>query len=496
MTKKEKTELPKAILRERLYVPTDYVTPAMRDAWTYVVPDPESDDPNDKIKVQLYKEFNDGKIIGFCRGDLGKIRRIFKKSGIKIKDRRVCPPMTHPITMKTKLFSPETDSQGRNQQKVSSDWRKKGYGQIHSPARSGKTVMSTDIICRSGAKTLILTHQKDILDQFERTIREHTDVEDLEKMAGIPLVGRLDKHGWEKINELDIVLSSWQIWWHPSKRHFLKKHRDSFGMVLVDESHLSQAECYSYVVNSFNSKYRCGNTATPVKSNELHVIIENILGPVVAVGSSKQLSCSVEYIHTNFVVKSFPKGKWTTMISRLVKDVDRNNLIVNEAVEDVKKGRYVLITTERTKHAKKLAEMLNLKGVEAIHVVGSTAARDTVWEKARKGEVKVVVAMRRITRLGIDVPLWDTFYNIIPTSDPYNYYQEISRVRTYYPNKPTPIIKDFIDEPEESVKGAVLGTMRKRNAVYLEQGFQIKNAAFRKKKESKGLKWGKRARKD
>lgn len=104
--------------------------------------------------------------------------------------------------------------------------------------------------------------------------------------------------------------------------------------------------------------------------------------------------------------------------------------------------------------------------------------------------------MRRITRLGIDVPLWDCFYNILPTSNPHNYYQELSRVRTHYEGKPEPIIKDFVDDVDDSkeARGAILGTMTKRNAVYLEQEFDIKNAAFRPKKE-KRLTWGRRTRK-
>jgi superfamily II DNA or RNA helicase len=463
----------------------------MRDAWTYEVPDPDGG-KEDKITVRLYREF--GRVHGFCRGDLGKIRRVFKPTGIQIKDRRVCPPMTHPITMRSALYTPETDDQGRNQTQVSDEWVAKGYGQIHAPARFGKTITVSDIVCRIGAKALIISHQWDILSQFEKTIREHTDVEDCEKMAGKKLVGRLDKVGWDNIEDLEIVLSSWQSWWHPSKRHYLKKHRDTFGIILVDESHLSQAACYSEVVNSFNAKYRCGNTATPFKLDELHVIIDNILGPVVTKGKSKQMRCAVEYIHTDHTVESFPQGKWTTMISRLAKDEDRNQLIVDEAVADAEAGRHVLITTERTEHAKDMAAAINARGIPSLHVIGSTNERDKLWERARTGEIRVIVAMRRITRLGIDVPLWDTYYNIFPTSNPYNYYQEFSRIRTFYKGKPMPVIKDFIDDYEDDIRGAIIGTMKKRNAVYLEQEFEIRNQEWKPKTKTKRLAWGRRTR--
>ena len=493
MKRQETTPKAKAVLRERVYVPVEFVTDEMYQAWTYLVPDPDPEDKEDKIEVQLWREHNGGRVISFARGDIGKVKKFFgRKAGFKIKDRRVSPPMEHPLTMRTELFTPETDGQGRNQQEVAATWLKYGYGQIKAPARFGKTITVSDIMCSLGKKTLILSHQWDILDQFEKTIREHTDVEDVEKMAGRKLVGRLDKVGFDNIGGLEVVLSSWQSWWHPSKRHYLKKYRDSFGVVFVDESHLSQAACYAKVVGSFNAKYRCGNSATPYKLNELHVIIENVLGPVVAEGHSRQMKCSVEYVHTDYTVEKF--SAWTGMLAAMVKDKGRNELIVDEAVRDAEAGRYVLITTERTKHAKALSDAINERGITAIHVVGSTTERDKLWDRARKGEVRVVVAMRRITRLGIDVPMWDTFYNVLPTSNPHNFYQEFSRIRTYYEGKPMPTIKDFVDDVENEARGAIIGTMTKRNAVYLEQGFDIKNAAFRPKKE-KRLTWGRRTRK-
>jgi superfamily II DNA or RNA helicase len=460
----------------------------MLSAWTYVVPDP--DDSDEEIEVQLYRDL--GNVHSFCRGDLAKIGRHFPPENFQIIDKRVAPPMQHPLRMKTELYTPDTDVQGRNQQEVMAAWLEHGYGQIMAPARFGKTLVVSAIVVELGLKALILSHQWDILDQFERTIREHTDVEDTEKLVGHKLVSRLDKYDWDKLDDLEIILSSWQSWWHPNNRRYLKKWRDQFGIILVDESHLSQADCYSKVVNAFNAKFRCGNTATPFKQNELHVIIENIIGPVVAEGVSRQMVCSVSYIHTDIQVEKF--GQWTTLLNRLTKDSERNQLIVEHAVSDANRGRHILITTDRVAHAKELARMVNAAGISAIHVTGNTTERDALWDRARSGDIKVVVAMRRITRLGIDVPLWDTFYNILPTSDPFNYYQELSRIRTYYKGKPVPIIKDFIDDPDKDARGAILGTMTKRDKVYREQGFKIQNAAFSPPKP-KRLSWGRRTRK-
>ena len=121
MTTQETTPKAKALLRERVYVPVEYVTDEMIQAWTYLVPDPEPEDPEDKIEVQLWRD--QGRVISFARGDMGKVKKFFgRKAGFKIKDRRVAPDMEYPLTMKTTLYTPETDAQGRNQQEVAAQW--------------------------------------------------------------------------------------------------------------------------------------------------------------------------------------------------------------------------------------------------------------------------------------------------------------------------------------------------------------------------------------
>jgi len=197
--KKDQDQTPKALLREKLFVPCEYVTEKHLKAWTAFVPDPDKPDTEDKIELQLYKDL--GSVYAFCSGDLAKVRKHFSPPEFKVIDKRVSPPMDFPITMHTALYTPETDPQGaeRNQREVADEWIRFGYGQIMAPARFGKTITITDIVAQLGLKTLILSHQWDILDQFEKTIREHTDVEAIEKMAGRKLVARLDKWDWSAL---------------------------------------------------------------------------------------------------------------------------------------------------------------------------------------------------------------------------------------------------------------------------------------------------------
>ncbi|GAF89073.1 unnamed protein product, partial [marine sediment metagenome] len=84
--KKDQETTPKALLREKLFVPCEYVTDEHLKAWTYLVPDPEEPDVEDKIELQLYKDL--GRVYAFCSGDLAKVRKYFSPPHFKLIDKR------------------------------------------------------------------------------------------------------------------------------------------------------------------------------------------------------------------------------------------------------------------------------------------------------------------------------------------------------------------------------------------------------------------------
>ena len=70
--------------------------------------------------------------------------------------------------------------------------------------------------------------------------------------------------------------------------------------------------------------------------------------------------------------------------------------------------------------------------------------------------------------LGLDIPRLTTFFNLTPSSNKPNYYQELSRVRTPFENKLLAYIVDFVD-----FHPIALGCLKSRKKVYVEQGFEI-----------------------
>jgi len=224
--------------------------------------------------------------------------------------------------------------------------------------------------------------------------------------------------------------------------------------ILVSNCHLAAAECFRKVVDKLNTKHRLGLSATPQRKDRLDFLTHDIIGPITSEGKAEEMKCIVHTHKTGF--KILPFRSWVTFESRLVGNKRRNNLICNQIAKDVEAGRMVLAVTPRKKHIDELYRLLTDKGLKVATFDGRVPKnkREELLNKIRTGKYDVLVAIRKMIKLGIDIPLLDTYYYIMPIAYDANYYQEMSRIRTPYPEdlekelghgKPVPIIRVFED---------------------------------------------------
>jgi len=447
--RKMKSQKKRLILKERLYVPKKLVEPFHKKSFTYKIKTREG------LSLQIVTYKNHDKYVSFCRGDLGKLYKVFSDLMYRVKDKRAKPKMSYGLEFTGELW--------RNQREAVDEWMEYKYGQLKAPARSGKTVMACYIICKLGMKTLILSHQADLLDQFVSTFEKFTNLKHLRKLHRTKyIVGRITN--WSSLNEYDVVMSTYQAFIRERGSKILHRNRNSFGLLVVDECHLSSAYNYRHVVDVINSYYRMGLTATPRRKDELHILADDILGPVTSIGQADSMICKVTFIRTDYRVPAF--SRWTTFINRLCKNKSRNKLIADWAVKDAKDGHYILIVTDRVAHAKELSRMINERGVYTRSFLGNSNRKE-ILEEARSGKLRVTVASRKITKFGIDVPLWSAYYNVCPIAYSENYYQEVSRIRTPYKGKPMPVVRYFLDKGH----GAVYACKRIAEKVHEQEGF-------------------------
>ena len=395
---------------------------------------------------------------------LGKRELLQKYFGdLDIEDLRADVPMSK-YAMKY-LDLKEGFSFRDGQKQVVKDWLSVKRGILKCPARFGKTICMGYIVTKLKRKTLIIANQKELLFQWEKEFRERvSNIDDIESNKH-PIIGYLKK--FSDIDKYDIVLSSWQKWHRNPKK--LHKYRNAFGLILIDEIHRCNAECPKDVISQFCAKYKGGVTATVERKDGREVYCEYIVGPVTAEGKTEQMSCKV--VPTMTQLEPPTNFNWAKLINAYCGNKKRNKEIVNLAIKQAELGKHIVIGSDRVKHCNKLAKMINKQGVtaEAFH---AKSDRKRVLKGALSGKVKVVVAMRSMLT-GINIPIWDTFFNILPISNPPSYYQQFSRIRTVIPSKKEAIIFDFIDEA-----GVCYGAFGKRRKQYEEQGFTVQKRLY------------------
>ncbi len=432
----------KAILRDRLWIPRHAVRPEHFAPFQYQVVDPYTKEP---YTVDTVAETLDA--YGFPRGNLPKILALF--SDFEIDDQRTSVPHGYKLRFTGELRG--------EQPMLVREWLAAGYGQIVSPPRSGKTVILTALMAKLRQRTFMLSHLEDLCHQFIETVRRFTNIEELEEQHGQKLAGVLDE--WDDFFPI-VTASTYQCFAvSRTGREILDQRRDDFGLVIVDEAHRAKTELYQVVTSKLSAAYRCGVTATPDRKDRLHCIVNDVIGPVVARGVGEQLPVDWTWEHTGHEVKGF--SNWGVMLNRLVKNQARNRKIARKVVEDVKAGHFVLVTTERLKHIEDLAAEIHAidPDVTIGHLSGKTKDRENFRKAARIGEYQVVIAMNKIVELGYNIPRWSSFHNTLPMTDPNNWYQRVSRIRTPFEpafpgdrwDKPTPVARVWADRGHPAI---------------------------------------------
>lgn len=457
---------PPAYLDYRLFVPTSVVRQEWLDAYTDVIVDfyDEFDEEGNQrdcrdLALRNYKQGPEW--TSFTRGDLSRLHSVFGNA-LNIMDCRShagLGPDWEGFAWKGVLLDDnETYAPLKPaQEKAITDWLRAGCGILEAPPRFGKTVCMVNAATRVGMKTLVIVNQIELAQQFERTLRRNTNIEELEAKSGKKLAGICDK--LDDFRNFGIAITTWQIFLPSNSGHaWMDELRNAFGMVLVDEAHQSAAQCFSAAVARFNPTYRLGVTATPYRKDRLEKVVEAIIGPVTARGDEDKTPLRVRPIYTGFTPGPFTQ--WVYFENQVMRNKARNKLAVKCICEDVARGYSVLVVCVRVAHIEELVNALIAEGVAAEGFFGSAKDRPGVLQRANAGVTKVVVAMRKCL-LGINVPLWSSIHILSPSNNPYNHYQEIARVRTAREGKDHAVVRDYMDNHK-----AAIACWRTRYGVY------------------------------
>ena len=316
-----------------------------------------------------------------------------------------------------------------------------GGGIICVPCGYGKTVIALNALAQLKKKTLIIVHKGFLMNQW---------IERINFFLNDVRIGKIQGKTIDVINK-DIVLGMLQS---ISMKDYPEGTFDDFGMVIFDECHHLSAEVFSKALSKVAPKYLLGLSATPKRKDGLSKVFKWFLGDAVFSIKKRDIEdvdvrCinfnADKYVDSkdyNQVIHNY-RGKinMAQMINNICSYVPRTKYIIKLLKPLIKKGRKILILSDRREHLKVIKSYLDKKNYcNSGYYLGGMKQSEL-----KKSEGKqVLLATYSMASEGFDVPTLNTLVLASPKSD---VVQSVGRILRLLPEDRTfkPIILDIID---------------------------------------------------
>ena len=272
-------------------------------------------------------------------------------------------------------------------------------GMLEAPTGSGKTNILLSAIPRLQTRTLILTHTAELFRQTRERCRRWLGVEP----------GALGGGKWD-VRPIAVGMIQ------TLAKRDLQDIASYFGCVLVDECHHAPARTWGDVLNRLPARYKYGVTATAWRKDRLQVVMWRTISPITATVSHADVTAAgtviapdIETIPTVFFFDLVDSTEWGRMLSSLIRDADRNALIVEAVRTRLTPETRALILSDRVEHVYLLAGLLDDLAPVVLTGELSKPERDAGMAAVRAG-VPLTIATSALLGEGIDVPGWDLLF--------------------------------------------------------------------------------------
>ena len=327
-------------------------------------------------------------------------------------------------------------------------------GTLSATTAFGKTVFAIGMLARRKVNTLILVHNKALLEQWKERLETFLKIDEtIEEPAakrgrkknssviGCLYAGKNTLHGIIDIALIQSCFSDGEV------KPFVK----DYGMVIVDECHHVSSVSFEQVLRQVTATYVYGLTATPIRKDGHQPIIFMQCGKIRFTADAKT---------------------YVQVTQDLSEDKVRNELIVEDVRIAIQEGRTPLVLTTRTAHVKALAQMLIPFADHVIQLIGADSAKEKRLalqnlQSMPTSESLVIVATGKYVGEGFDYTRLDTLFLTMPIAWKGNVEQYAGRLHREYAGKNEVRIYDYVD-----VHVPLCDSMyRKRLKGYLRAGY-------------------------
>ena len=357
-----------------------------------------------------------------------------------------------------------------------SDMISKENGLLHAETGFGKTVLGAALISKRKTKTIILVHNKQLLDQWLDRLNHFLTFEEKEATRYTAsgrekVIGYVGQYGGTKkwLSKLVDVVMIQSLFKLENSQSLL----DEYEMMIVDECHHVSALMFEKIVAQFRGKYLYGLTATPERKNGHESIVFQRIGEILHTAGKRETSFKrqLQLRFTSFGHLEIEKTKASNFIQLsdwIATDSVRNQMILKDILDQVAEGRNILVLVNRIQQIDVFEKLLKEKEVDDCYIInGKTKVRERTslletLEQLDKGFV--LLSTGKYIGEGFDLPQLDTLILAAPFSWKNNLIQYAGRIHRNYKDKSLVRIFDYVDI----------------HVPYLEKMFQKRQVAYRK----------------
>jgi superfamily II DNA or RNA helicase len=314
-------------------------------------------------------------------------------------------------------------------------------GTLAATTGFGKTVTAAALIAKRKTNTLIIVDRTQLLQQW---------VEKLSIFLQIPpqSIGQIGGGKKKITGQIDVTTIQ-----SLNSKGELKSFITQYGQIIVDECHHISAYSFEKVLKQIRAKYVYGLTATPIRKDGLHPIIFMQCGPIRYKTDAKNQAKIRPFKHVLIPRYTNLKSSSTDIkeiYQSISKNENRNQLLFDDVLNELEKGRSPIILTERIEHLEIIHKQFKGFAKNIIILTGNMSKKERRLELDRlemvpDNEERLIIATGKYIGEGFDDPRLDTLFLAMPISWKGTLQQYVGRLHRIHSNKQEVKVFDYAD---------------------------------------------------
>lgn len=321
-------------------------------------------------------------------------------------------------------------------------------GVLSATTAFGKTVVAAYLIAKRKVNTLILVHNRELLDQWLARLSTFLDVPSDQ-------IGQIRGGKKKPGGVIDVAMIQ-----SLSRKGVANDVIGGYGHLVVDECHHTPAPSFEVVARQSKAKYVTGLSATVTRKDGHQPIIFMNCGPVRYRVSAREQAAKRPFEHRVIV-----RGTRVSMVDATVEtavpiihglyhtlmhNADRNAMIAEDVSGCLREGRSPVVLTERREHLGSLEDLLRSLTPNLVVLKGGMGAKE---RRAQLGALatippdkpRILLATGRYLGEGFDDPRLDTLFLTLPVSWRGTIAQYAGRLHRLHEGKREVRIYDYVD---------------------------------------------------